>query len=793
MTTHNVRVAAAITPSHPRTAIYIRRIAPIAACAWLLSCGTHTTNDLSLSKTPKAYSREQLDLITNNRPDLLRPSFPPQAEMPSPARPVQYSTQPETGAASIALPGGLARFVPVYPTSRYYIDPPDFLWVFKLNNRSSFSGSHYTAQGRYPIYVTWSGATPVEHRLSEGHEGLTVGDFTATSVDDNGVVVGRVVTSNQDTPSTNPNVLCGLIHFAPAWVNGLATAPTVHVAGSSATSSYWNATSRDGSHAVGVALALYPTPTCTDPKWPVCDGGADEYSLTGRYDSPSDGPVLDARSADCRSWYCNGTTCSGCQPSQHFGLRNELLAVNDLGEAVGTAELRGATWYCAFAPGGYSNPYDYPTLTPHPVYVPPGGDTMVDLTPALGARFGHPPTVAGINNNGEIAGSGYDSITHTWRALRYNIHTGLLSLFPNIAGITTTTNGAEINNGGYILVNAWVSAYGSYTLHRYVWTPDDTVYDLGEKGASLASASINDDNEVIASDCTYTSCYLSKWQLPGAKLSITSPADQTRFGLTQSNSTASEPVPFQANPGDGSATVIDWTTTLEYATSKGLGAFHSGPTTFSTIGSATLPRTYSSTGGKLTLSAAAQIEGTRRTAGPNVVYITGTAISPDTITARLVQSYSGATSRLFTGIANKESTYRQFAIRALYGISALWPLESYDGGSHIGLMMMPVSQAHAWDWTVNTQDAAALFAQKLVFARSKEDKIISKHPGLRALTDIERENMALVLYGPAASASLSEQYYVPVHSQSNDWVWSVNYTGNAPGVAYADSVRAMIQ
>ena len=71
---------------------------------------------------------------------------------------------------------------------------------------------------------------------------------------------------------------------------------------------------------------------------------------------------------------------------------------------------------------------------------------------------------------------------------------------------------------------------------------------------------------------------------------------------------------------------------------------------------------------------------------------------------------------------------------------------------------------------------------QLVFRRN--------HPGLRPLSERELEDMALVLYGPEASADLNEQYYVPSGEQID---WIVNTAGNPRGVAYANNVRAKVR
>lgn len=200
----------------------------------------------------------------------------------------------------------------------------------------------------------------------------------------------------------------------------------------------------------------------------------------------------------------------------------------------------------------------------------------------------------------------------------------------------------------------------------------------------------------------------------------------------------------------------------------------------------------------LTVRASATINGTQVTAGPNTAYITGTEIPNTAITDQLVSLYDGATPHLLTGIAMRESSYRQFAQSVLYGYSGDWPLESYDGGSHIGLMMVPLTNADAWDWLENTVDGANLFKQKLALAQHYENLIIASHPGLPELGGVDLEKMAVLLYGPGARRSLLKQYFIPVHpvqksSPGSSWTWAVNSGGNPTGVKYTDNVFADIQ
>lgn len=158
-------------------------------------------------------------------------------------------------------------------------------------------------------------------------------------------------------------------------------------------------------------------------------------------------------------------------------------------------------------------------------------------------------------------------------------------------------------------------------------------------------------------------------------------------------------------------------------------------------------------------------------------------------TATSAWLYAGPTPNLMTGIAALESDYQQFQRLTLFDVLALWPTEGSDGGAQIGLMQVPNNQARAWDWLANTQDGVDLFVGKLEVARRIEDGLLRRHEGLRELTDVERENMALVLYGPYASNAPSRQYYVPVRNADRQWDWEVNIDGNPDGVAYADSIR----
>jgi len=270
-----------------------------------------------------------------------------------------------------------------------------------------------------------------------------------------------------------------------------------------------------------------------------------------------------------------------------------------------------------------------------------------------------------------------------------------------------------------------------------------------------------------------------------AGLRIIQPKDKDQFSLTESSFTATLPIAFEAGPIDPSAT-IQWTADLEYATSGGRGAF-TDTRRFTTDETTRIHNeTYTGIGGKVTLQADQNTPAV--SAKPITIYIVGTAIPDSDITNRLVTLYGGATPNLMTGIAMRESSYQQFATSTLFGVSARWPHESFDGGSHIGLMQMPVNQANAWDWLANTSNGVNLFNGKLAAAGRVTNRIIRAHPGLRQLNGVELEHMGLVLYGPHASANLSEQYFAPVRTATGGLDWAVNTAGNPDGVAYADFI-----
>jgi hypothetical protein len=292
-------------------------------------------------------------------------------------------------------------------------------------------------------------------------------------------------------------------------------------------------------------------------------------------------------------------------------------------------------------------------------------------------------------------------------------------------------------------------------------------------------------------------------QAPPPMVQIVSPTNGADFDVYDYGGSTAVDISFQANANVN--TLINWTVKFSYRTSGGRCSACDSTETFSTNPGQSSYSPYFSQGGQVSVNASITVSGQTVNAQPATVTVTGFALSDDTITNRLVNLYSGgATPRLMTGIAMVESSYKQFTDTylagpnagrplILYGRQDLWPNESYDGGSHIGLMQVAITMSRAFDYYVNTEDGFILFANdKLGIAGIAESRMRQRYPQLRALTPVELENMALVLYGPYADATdavsgpVTKQYY-RVNSAGTDWI--VNTAGNPDGVAYADRVR----
>ena len=316
----------------------------------------------------------------------------------------------------------------------------------------------------------------------------------------------------------------------------------------------------------------------------------------------------------------------------------------------------------------------------------------------------------------------------------------------------------------------------------------DRIGAFGQHGGYLLVTYTSGTTEYIGVDANF---------LP-PPFNLVLPSNDANYPYTPSKLNATDTVFFEAQ---GSvSTAIVWSVALNYRTSGGRCKKCTFSQTFNSFSTQDIPQTYTAKGGQATTTAQQFIAGS----DPKSVKftVTGVPIPATMITNELVTRYGPrATPRLMTGISKKESNYLQFTTRTLYSLSALWPTESYDGGSHIGLMQMPVAMDLAWDWRLNADKGVNLFVEKLGIARSLETSIRNSHNGLPLLDGQQNENMALVLYGPYASSDLDKQYYIPLCDggtvsgtacQGGTWQWQENTAGNSAGVAYAKSVRKKI-
>ncbi|HET8796569.1 MAG TPA: hypothetical protein VFO89_02715 [Thermoanaerobaculia bacterium] len=151
---------------------------------------------------------------------------------------------------------------------------------------------------------------------------------------------------------------------------------------------------------------------------------------------------------------------------------------------------------------------------------------------------------------------------------------------------------------------------------------------------------------------------------------------------------AARRVAFQAD-GVPPRTAIRWVADLDY--SDGQIINFTNRRTFRTNISDVHNEEYRSMGGRLRITATTGERSQQVTA-----YVVGRTIPDDVITDRLVALYPrGATPRLMTGIAMTESTYRQFADRTLYGITARWPFLNGPAGTYVGMFQVePTVERH---------------------------------------------------------------------------------------------------
>lgn len=293
----------------------------------------------------------------------------------------------------------------------------------------------------------------------------------------------------------------------------------------------------------------------------------------------------------------------------------------------------------------------------------------------------------------------------------------------------------------------------------------------------------------------YTNTLGGEYIIEILKLEIMTPAtNENHVYLSQTNYNETGPISFAARvmPAEFSYSgSIDWRIIIEYE-SDGSGGPLTNVVSTSSGNAQSFNINYISKGGRLAISASVVINGAT-CAATITNFITGTGIPNATITQRLNALYSppaGGTTGLLTGIAMKESTYRQFFNSfEKYGVTSRWPVENMSTsppqGSYIGMMQVPVAMDTAWDWLVNTQTGASIFSDKLSNASGEVANHQAANPGLRALTGSELENYALGLFG-----GFSTRYYTPILN-GGQWDWQT--TTRQDLLDYADFIRNNIQ
>jgi len=290
---------------------------------------------------------------------------------------------------------------------------------------------------------------------------------------------------------------------------------------------------------------------------------------------------------------------------------------------------------------------------------------------------------------------------------------------------------------------------------------------------------------------TATFTFIMEADISALKVDILQPSpDENHTYAAQSDYNSTGPIAFKAKVAGVNYTgSIDWDIKLEYQTDGG------GPYEkiyqFASPNNQAVNRTFISEGGRLIVKASAAVNGAP-CSSEITNFITGVGIPNATITRRLRGLYTppaGGMAGLLTGIAMQESSYRQFFNEyTKYGLTARWPVENISTtppkGTYIGMMQVPVAMDTAWDWLINTQTGANIFAEKLARATAEVANLQRTHPGLPNLTGIQLENYALGLYGGY------NKYYTPVQA-GEQWQWQT--TTDQKLLDYVSSIRKNIR
>ena len=320
--------------------------------------------------------------------------------------------------------------------------------------------------------------------------------------------------------------------------------------------------------------------------------------------------------------------------------------------------------------------------------------------------------------------------------------------------------------------------YGGGSASSYNWQSTNTT--ITPISGSSSQSNVNLYGQNIGSGGANAFAYAGSCQASsGGSATVTncangigSPANGAVSSTTGGNSNRAT---MSLNPDSTCSTSANWSIYWYYTTGNG--------TTYTGSDDVTTP-TNQSTNFSPSVGNGGEGSATINVGGALLeltLYLNGVSIAPANITGQLGAIYNGPHPHLLTGIAQVESSYQPFVNVSKYLVSGYWPNESYDGGSHVGLMQVPMNMQNAFDWTANMRAGSSLFTQKVASATNYSNAQVSSHPGLPALSGTQLEYDACVLYGPYGA---SGHYYVP-----NGTAWIVN-PNNPQGVSYANSVFA---
>jgi hypothetical protein len=266
----------------------------------------------------------------------------------------------------------------------------------------------------------------------------------------------------------------------------------------------------------------------------------------------------------------------------------------------------------------------------------------------------------------------------------------------------------------------------------------------------------------------------------GTGLSIVQPANGIPIPMSTPASTTdpgSVSISFQTQvPSADESATIQWSDMLEYRTS-GNKPVATLKDSFQTTGNNPIVRNsasknsanqaiYTGAGGFWTITATLQSDAECRS-----VPVTGFQVPLTknnslacTIASGLKSLYtfapSGSTSTtLLELLAWTESSYQQFAQLALDQpksrcsligpVSGLWPNENSAGGTSIGLMMVDLTEASAWNWVANAKAGAKTFQAKLAIALKHSNNQHARKdltPQLPPMNATQLEDQALAYY-----------------------------------------------